>query len=261
MRLAAWVVGGVVGLAGAGVVNAQSLTVRNPSFESPTVTFEEQARPGADEWTTNGPVLQGGINPNTGIFPNSPQGQPGHIDNVDQNQVAYIGTQSGNEFAQALWADQGKTIPTTYEAGKAYSLVVAVAKSLFFPPAPSTANPTGLDALRLELFYLDASSVRQPVALLDVANNAASGLRDDHLIDFTAGSPLLALADAAVGKQVQVLVTTVGEAGGFFDFDNVRVSAATSVPEPAGLGAWVLAMAVVGRRRGKIGRGNEEARS
>src|SRR3954466_13366231 len=83
-----------------------------------------------------------------------------------------------------------------------------------------------------------------PVALLDVTNSAANGLRDDHLIDFTAASPMLALADAAVAKEVQVLVTTVGDAGGFFDIDNVRVSAA--VPEPAGLGAWVLAMAVAG---------------
>ena len=125
--------------------------------------------------------------------------------------------------------------------------MVAVAKSLFFPPAPSTANPTGLDALRLELFYVDASSVRHPVALLDVPNNAANGLRDDHLIDFTAASPILGLADAAVGKQVQVLVTTVGEAGGFFDIDNVRVSAA--VPEPVGLAGVVLGTMVVGARR------------
>jgi hypothetical protein len=230
------------GLAGtAASAGAQSLTVVNPSFESPPVSFEEQARPGADGWQTTGPVLlEGGVNPNAGIFPNSPPGQMGHIDNVDQNQVAFIGTQGGNEFAQLLSA--------TYEAGKSYTLRVAVAKSLFFPPAPSAANPLGLDALRLELFYLDAGNVRHAVTVRDVANSAANGLRDDHLIDFETNSGVLGLGDAAVGKAVGVLITTVGEAGGFFDFDNVRLAAA--VPEPGVVGV-VLAGMLAGGRRGR----------
>ncbi|HEY7117305.1 MAG TPA: PEP-CTERM sorting domain-containing protein [Tepidisphaeraceae bacterium] len=223
----------------AGTASAQSVPIPNNSFESPTVTFEQQASPFVDDWTNTGPVLSGGVNLNAGIFPNSPEGQPGHIDNPDGNQIAYIGTQTGNELSQVL--------TSTYQAGKAYALKVAVAKSLFFPPAPSTANPTGLDNLRLELFYVDGSNVRQPVTLLDIPNDIANGLRDDHLKDFVTTSPILAAADPAVGKSIGVLLTTVGDAGGFFDMDNVTVTA--GVPEPATLGGLSLVGGLFALRR------------
>src|SRR2546423_9249102 len=99
----------------AGNVNAAPISIANPSFESPETTF---ASPGATDWATDGPVKDPvfGFNPNTGVFRNPDAGPDpttsGRIDNADGLQLAYIGSQTGNEFSQLL--------PAGYQPNQSY---------------------------------------------------------------------------------------------------------------------------------------------
>ena len=228
IRSSAWAASAAMGLlAAAGPVLAAPVSVANYSFESPQVPPAQIASPLVQDWNTPGPTLTEVfpgvfVNANCVIFPNTPAGNPDSIDNVDGNQVAAIGTQSGNEFNQTLAA--------TFAANTKYALTAGVARSL-------TRVPAATDRLRLVLFYLDAASQRQEVAAADIFNDAAAGISATHLKDFAANSITLAAGSPAVGKPIGVLITTAGATGGFFDFDNVRV---TAVPEPATAGALAL---------------------
>jgi hypothetical protein len=240
-NVAAVVTAGLVAVSATLAASAAPVTVLNHSFESPTVTLAQVASPFVDNWVTDGPSKQefppgSGffVNVGTGIFPNTPAVNPDHIDNVDGNQAAFIATQTGNEFTQVLGQN--------FAAGQAYTLTTAVAHSFGSPPAAT-------DEVRLALYYVGADNQRHIVLQRDVFNDVATGLSANHFNDFSGTSPVLAAGDPAVGQPIGVLLTTIGDVGGFFDLDNVRVDA---VPEPAvlsviGLGAMGL-LARRGRR-------------
>lgn len=181
---------------------AGSIPVSNYSFESPQTTF---AQPGADGWTTAGPATFG-----AGIFLNPPPGQSGNISNAVGNQLAFISTKTGTEFSQVVGA--------SFAPGDRYTLSVGVAKSLVSPPAAG-------DTLRIELYYVDGSNVRQSVALTDVTNDAATGLSNSALTYFSAQTPVIQPTDASAQKPIGILLTTIGVAG-FLDMDNVTLKAA-----------------------------------
>lgn len=221
-----------------GTAGATVIPILNPSFELPTVTLAQVASPFVDNWVSDGPSKlefpPGSgffVNTNVGIFPNTPSSSPDSIDNVDALQAAFMGAQTGNELTQAL--------TTNFQAGQTYTLTVAVAHSFGQPP-DSTA------AVRLALYYLDGTQ-RKLVASRDVFNGATTALSANHLLDFSAVSPTLLPSDPAVGQPIHVLLTTNGPVGGFFDLDNVRL---TAVPEPSAacliVGAGLL---LAGRRR------------
>jgi hypothetical protein len=216
------------------VAGAQTLPVANGSFESPVTTF---ATPGATGWNTDGPYHdpQYGFNPYTGIFLNTAVGQPDNISNALDNQLVYIGTQTGNEFTQL--------IPNTnFQAGEQYTLNVGVARSYTSPPAAT-------DLLRIALYYMGTDNQRHLVGSTDILNNGSSGLSANLLKYFTASTPVFGSSDPAVGNQVGVLLTTVGAVGGYFDLDNVTV---TAVPEPGSLTVFsLIALTGLARRRNR----------
>jgi hypothetical protein len=221
------------------------ITVQNPSFESP---FVDPNGLGVelivDHWITAGPFPQpwtDGMthNAGTGIFPNPDTAHPAtHFDNADGNQLAYIFSNSTDEYSQAL--------TDTFAAGKAYSITVGVGNAGSPPPAT--------DSLLLALFYTDAGG-RHFVAQTTVMNDAAHALSGTHLNDFTGVSGILAANDPAVGKQINVLLAATGVGGGEFDMDNVRVD----VPEPAWLSIFGVFGAGLLRRRRAIARHPSQA--
>lgn len=184
------------------------LPVANASFELPETVF---ALPFVADWATNGPI----IDPNTqlnlyaGVFLNTDPNEPDHIGNADGLQLCFIGTQTGNEIVQLLAG-------TVFQAGGQYSLRVGVAQSFSSPPAQT-------DVLRIALFYLDDGNGRQIVASSDISNDPETGLSPNTIQYFSADSALLSSDHPAVGRTVGILLTTLGELGGFFDMDDVTV--------------------------------------
>lgn len=197
-------------------VHAGFLPVENGSFELPETEF---ATPAISGWTTDGPILDPdfGFNPFTGVFLNTAPAEPDHIDNVDGDQVAFIGSQTGNEIVQL--------IPGSNFAPGEYNLSLGVAISLGAPPAET-------DLLRIGLFYMDDGGLRQLIASTDIANDIGNALSPNTLSYFSANSGPLAPEHPAIGRSVGILLTTVGNYGGFFDMDDVSVN---YVPEPASM--------------------------
>lgn len=221
---------------------AAPITVLNPSFESPQVdtTFLPVSLT-VESWRTAGPqpyvdVGAGPQNPGTGIFPNP--AAAGRFDNADGNQLAYIFSTSTNEFLQTLATNFAAT-----PGENVYQLTVGVGNAGAPPP------PT--DRLQLQLFYTAAGDdPTDPTKRIFVATesiqNGVDTLSNSTLTDFTAvSSPLLA-TDAAVGRPINVLISTVGVGGGQFDFDNVRLAA---VPEPTSISLLGLGALGLARRR------------
>ncbi len=219
---------------------AVQLTLQNPSFEAPVADPDlYYISLLVDGWTTYGstmveyPAGSGQyVNDSAGLFANTPAGEPDHFTNMDGDQAAFLAAETGNEFTQTLTAP--------FEAGQAYTLTMGVGHSYGQPPA-DTAK------LVLGLFYLDTANQRHFVASTDVLNDAATGLSANLLQDFTATSAALLADDPAVGQPIHVWFGAVGPAGGFFDVDNVRL---TAVPEPATCGLLLFGVAaMLGLRR------------
>jgi hypothetical protein len=240
-----WATLGIALVAGV-VSHAATVTVTNPSFEDPALPPGTLGNPFVTGWNTPGPVLTefppgSGffVNTNAGNFINTPPGQPDHVDNADGNQLAFIAAFSGNEFNQ--------TLASNFEPGQSYSLTVGVAHNYGGGNPAFQPDPTA--KVTLSLFYTDAGG-RHVLASRDVVNDALTGLSATHLLDFSAITAALAANDPAVGKPIGIAMTTMSpdaNPGGFFDLDNVRV---TAVPEPASIALIAIgAGALLVRRR------------
>jgi hypothetical protein len=212
------------------------IPIENASFEAPVVD-------------PNGfgavPLVEGWVeididtlaSTNTGVFANTEPNSFDHIVNADGNQLAFLGSQTGNALQQDLDA--------VYKAGCEYTLTVGVSISSRFPP--SAVEP--VDTLELVFYYHDANDV------IDIAHQAveAIGLSYTELQDFSLVLPIVTTNDAWVGMNIGVALRAEGQAGGFWDLDNVRLieSAPVSIPvenasfeapvvDPCGFGAVPL---------------------
>jgi hypothetical protein len=141
------------------------------------------------------------------VFGNTPAGNPDHIVNADGNQLAFLGSESGNALEQDL--------SSTYRSGCDYRLTVAVGVSSQFPP--SSVEP--VDALDIVLFYRDGNDV------MDIVSRTveATGLSSTQLMDFSLHLPTVQSGDAWAGKAIGVALRAAGMPGGFWDLDNVRL--------------------------------------
>ncbi len=183
-----------------------SIHIENASFEAPVVDPNGfPALPFVDQWTEID--LDSLSSSNTGVFGNTPAGNPDHIVNADGNQLAFLGSELGNGLEQDLNAD--------YKAGCNYRLTVAVGVSSQFPP--SSLEP--VDTLELVLFYRDGNDV------VDIVSKAVevTGLSSTQLMDFSLHLPKVKSGDAWSGKAIGVALRAAGMPGGFWDLDNVRL--------------------------------------
>ncbi|MHC4119247.1 MAG: hypothetical protein ACYSWO_17265 [Planctomycetota bacterium] len=199
---------------------AESLWIQNPSFEGPVVYPNGfSAVPMVEGWTELD--LDAQMSTNTGVFANPAEGSPGHLVNTDGNQLAFLGSQTGNALEQDLifahqFSDgsEHKWI-TSYRVGFDYCLAVAVGVSGMFPP--SAVEP--VDKLELVLYYRDGDQS------VDVARQMVetTGLSSTELKDFSLRLPTVRSDDPWAGKTIGVALRAAGMPGGFWDIDDVRL--------------------------------------
>ena len=195
-------------------VKSASIPIENASFESPAVDPNAfPALPAVDGWTEID--LDTLSSANTGVFPNTASGSPDHMINADGNQLAFLGSETSNALEQDLTA--------TYKSGSEYRLTVAVGISSLFPP--SDEEP--IDTIELALYYRD---VNDPNEHLDIVSETveAKGLSSTQLQDFSLYLPTVHFDDPWTGKAIGIAIRATGEAGGFWDLDNVRLEESLS---------------------------------
>jgi hypothetical protein len=183
-----------------------SILIENASFEAPVVDPNGfPALPFVDQWTEID--LDTLSSSNTGVFGNTPAGNPDHIVNADGNQLAFLGSESGNALEQDLAAK--------YKSGCDYRLTVAVGVSSQFPPS----SIEQVDALEMVLFYRNGNDV------VDIVSRTveATGLSSTQLMDFSLHLPMVQSGNAWAGKSIGVALRAAGMPGGFWDLDNVRL--------------------------------------
>ena len=182
------------------------IPIENASFEAPFVDPNGfPAVPLVEAWTEID--VDTLASSNTGVFANTPAGNDDHVINADGNQLAFLGSESGNALEQDL--------NTIYKAGCEYRLTVGVSISMRFPP--SGIEP--VDNLELVLFYRDSNDV------VDIASKKieAVGLSSTELTDFSLQLPTVETGDAWAGKTIGIALRSDGMPGGFWDLDNVRL--------------------------------------
>lgn len=189
-----------------------SIPIRNASFEAPFVDPGGfGALPVVDGWTEID--VDTVTSTNTGVFANPAEGSPGRLVNADGEQLAFLGSQSGNALEQDL--------VDTYRPDCEYELVVGMGVSGMFPPGAG-------DALELILYYRDDTCV------VDIAVQSldAAGLSSTELQDFSVYLPPVQPADAWAGVTIGVALRAAGMPGGFWDIDNVRLIESVRVAVP-----------------------------
>ena len=235
------------------VCQAASLTGPNWSFEFQNVTPPFPVDTRVDSWQKApkpayfDEAAFGFLWDQTvGVFPNPAFGQPGYIDNMHGNQGAYFlafpGASLFQHYTTTDWRGTTGEFDARYQVGQSYQLTVGL-----FGKGGMTTNSSFL----LSLYYLDPAN--NPITIAATAINYSSGLfsTPDHFLDFTANLGTVQASDAWAGQHIGIgLIVTGGDGIGYWDLDNVRL---TAVPEPQlvamlALGGGMLAF----RRRVKL---------
>lgn len=201
---------------------AASVAVPNYSFENPVTAYadpniadwQKSAKPYWYDETANGPWSQ-----LTGVFANTPPGDPANIVNCDGNQAAFLFALPSVALFQDQAASTNSSFTATYETGKSYDLTVGL-----------IGNGGGMSngvTIQIWLYYRDASSNMIPIAATTVTNSDTQFPDRNHFIDFTAHLPTVQATDPWAGQNIGVqIVSTVdfSLAGGYWDLDNVRLT-------------------------------------
>lgn len=216
---------------GAGFLSAQSISVPNGSFESPTSPPGFPAFPQVDVWQkapeVPGIPLPDGITWDqlAGVFPNTPAGTFNHIDNLDGNQAAYLLAIPGVGLQQ--------TLNSTFEVGKAYSLTLGV------------LGGGGLQEgsrFEMSLYFLDDASSLVPVTTSVITYNSTAFPTITHLQEQQLSLGATQPTDVWAGRKIGIrLLSSFGTGVGYWDVDKVQLAV---VPEPAA--ATLLALGVGG---------------
>jgi len=203
---------------------AASLPVANFSFEEPPIDPIEipfLAVPVAISWIEVD--LDSYYSSNTGVFRNTEPNSFDHIVNAHGAQLAFLNTMSGNGFLQQ--------IPSPFQVGRSYLLLVDVCPSTWYPPRAEEP----VDYLSIS-FYTGADANDFITTLVP-----GSEIIPNYLRTFRLYLPTVQPTDPWAGKDIGIALRAVGEAGGYWDLDNVRVFEYVSSPDLTGDGIVNLA--------------------
>ena len=207
---------GILALGSAAPSWAVSIPVTNFSFESPAAPLGNDCGTGCS--FNFGPVTGWTITVNGGVF--HPDSSRFNFPLPDGDQTAY---NNGGSLSQTLAA--------TLQNSTTYTLNVAVGNRL---------DPQGFPGYSVAL--LAGSTV------LGTESSQTPALGDFALSTVTFTS---AAVDPLAGQALSIVLTSTG--GGQTNFDNVRLDAVSSVPEPSSLlllsGGLVGVLAIARRKR------------
>lgn len=194
-------------------VQVNSMTdIPNFSFELPHTDFVDTnvvswtKAPKPDWWQDSTFPWGQGI----GVFVNPPAGMQGHKEEMDQRQGLYMFAVPQN----GLW----QLLPARYEAGRSYTGTVGL--------SAGGGNMVAGVTLQAILYYLNDQGQRVPVGAREVAFTTAQFSNPADIVDIEFSTPMLGAGHPAVGKQIGIeFLSTVApdKAGGYWDFDNVRL--------------------------------------
>ncbi len=214
--------------------DAQSLTVQNPYFSSPSgaVSAPQDTIPGAPtSWTqTAQPGYYSSIETETGIpwaytvgvFGNTTP----YITNDQGPQAGYILNFQGNGLSQSL--------STNYTVGTPYTLNVGLAAGEYVQPT---------DSIDLILYYGSNMTILGDTSIPGSAFSYPDDLTT--LQDFSVSIPAVQAGDPEAGQPIGIeILSTNGVDGGFWNVGNVSV-----VPEPATIGLLAFGLGALGLRR------------
>jgi len=201
--------------------------VPNYSFEEPATSF---ASPDTDGWQkapepfwwspTNGPWDQV-----VGQFLNTPHDSPGHIENMEGDQAAFLFALPDVAVFQDYNSLSGtNTTPqhdfnAKFEVGKSYALTVGLLGG-------GGAMPEGTP-FEISLYYLDDASNRVTVAATVITNSTDLFPTNTQFTDFQAQVPTVRTNDAWAGRNIGIKLASLADflqQGGYWDVDNVRLT-------------------------------------
>ncbi|MBP7937080.1 MAG: PEP-CTERM sorting domain-containing protein [Phycisphaerae bacterium] len=239
---------GVVGLVTwawvANMAPAGVILVPNGSFELPQLavappyagsTIEVWQKAPVPAWWAGAGYSSDQWRDAGGIFVNVDPTYNTPIDNVDGNQVGFMFSPPGYELFQEL--------TDTFEAGQSYQLIVAI---------QGGGYGMQLDVpMAIGLYYVDDTGARVTIGST-LAPNTNATADQTHLTDYQLDLPVVRASDAWAGKSIGIQLysaATFANTGGFWVFDNVRLTSA--VPEPAAAILFAAATLGVATRRRK----------
>jgi hypothetical protein len=238
LRIGSWMVGSAITCAVVGTVSAQtsSISVPNGSFESPGLSpggvsvdigsWDKGITDPQDyRWTGVFYAVPDGPGNAGQFFPNGTQANS--LDNVHGLQAGFVLDIPGRGFQQVLALPDG-----VFQNGYSYTLTVGVT---------STAAVPATEAFSISLFHLN--EFLQPVSVAETL--ISGGIQSPHLVDYTATVPTVQAGDSWVGQRLGIRLQVSGgpSSGGYWEIDNVRLTATSIVPEPS---SWALAIVGVG---------------
>jgi len=185
----------------------------------------------------------------SGVFANTAPTSSDHIDNMAGSQAAYMFSLPQVAFFQDFNStDWNHSTPThafnpVFEIGKSYELTVGL--------IGGGGTMSVGTILELGLYYRDGANNMVNVAANDVTFTPSLFPTTTHFIDFQVNVPTVQATDPWAGKNIGIdLLSLYGQGDGYWDLDNVRL---TAVPEPTsfalvGFGLAGLALASRGRK-------------
>ena len=226
-----------------GPLQAGPLYLPNASFESPVVPpVSPYAGPDMDYWQKSPQPAWYEPTNNfntpwdflTGTFYNVPF--PGvFIDNCDGTQAAFL-------FALpevALFQDYDSIYGTNTTPSHAFNAMFEVGKS-YTLTVGAVGGGGGMQegaTLELSLYYRDSASNMVTVTATTITNTTQLFPTNTHFVDFQARAPTVKAGDPWAGQNigVQLLssITDTNLAGGYWDLDNVRLTAGPALLAPA----------------------------
>lgn len=224
--------------------NAQPITVANHSFESQLVNpmffvdnridgWQKTPQPG---WFTPVGQLQS-WDQTAGMFIGTPGFSSTPYSNLAGSQSAYIYSLPGaGLFQDNLSTDWNGTVGglnATFQPGYSYQFTLGVfGKSMV----------ENYSSLQMSIYYRDGVNqvaVGTPTTITFNASTFDLTGPTYALVDFTVTTPIVQPGDAWAGKNIGIsIVSDLATGAGYWDLDNVRLTAV--VPEPSALALAAL---------------------